>query len=189
MPYDLSKYYWQDGRVRLRALRETDWSDFYQQLMDEEHTFFFDSIVELPHSEETAKTRWLAYMAESRKQGRLNFAIENLEGEKAGTVSLADIDEKNGLFTMSVSVLPAFRGRGCAYSAMNILLDYAFNERRLHKFESACVEGNAASQRLHEKLGCRLEGRFRQRFFHQGRFWNELHYGLLREEYRSRREL
>ncbi len=127
MPYDLSKYYWQDGQVGSAPSGRRTGLIFISSLWTRSATFFFDSIVELPHSEETAKTRWLAYMAESRKQGRLNFAIENLEGEKAGTVSLAGIDEKNGLFTMSVSVLPAFRGRGCAYSAMNILLDYAFS--------------------------------------------------------------
>jgi len=42
---------------------------------------------------------------------------------------------------------------------------------------------NDASARLHESLGFRLEGRLRQMGFTNGQPFDELHYGLTREEF------
>lgn len=45
-----------------------------------------------------------------------------------------------------------FRGKGYGTSALKLLLDYAFNERRLHKFNATLVDGNIASESMNLKF-------------------------------------
>jgi RimJ/RimL family protein N-acetyltransferase len=87
--------------------------------------------------------------------GVIVFAIENLAGEQIGGISLHSRDEKNGLFSFDRQ----YRGKGYAADAVRIILRYGFWERRYQKFNSAGSHTNAASIRLHEKLGFREEGR------------------------------
>ncbi|MDR1465154.1 MAG: GNAT family N-acetyltransferase [Oscillospiraceae bacterium] len=57
-----------------------------------------------------------------------------------------------------------------AVDAARLMLDYAFNERRLHKCDNGCcLEGDAETIALFEALGFTKEGVRRQQVFHQGR--------------------
>ena len=69
---------------------------------------------------------------------------------------------------------------------MELLLNFAFNERRLHKWQASIVEDNLPSIALHEGFGCVQEGRFRSQVYHEGDWHDVLWYGLTEEEYRRR---
>jgi RimJ/RimL family protein N-acetyltransferase len=47
------------------------------------------------------------------------------------------------------------------------------------------VDTNDASVRLHKKLGFIEEGRRRRQFFLNGRYYDDLLFGLLREEFEA----
>lgn len=64
------------------------------------------------------------------------FTIETFDGTNVGSANINSIDEKNGTFSIGMQIGMAFRGKGYGTTAMKILLDYAFNERRLNKFNS-----------------------------------------------------
>lgn len=66
-----------------------------------------------------------------------------------------------------------------------ILLEYAFNERRLHKFDGFCYDDNIASVKMMEALGCKLEGISRECVFMNGRYHNRLLYGMTENGYRA----
>jgi RimJ/RimL family protein N-acetyltransferase len=53
----------------------------------------------------------------------------------------------------------------------------------LRRLSSAVVEFNKRSIRMHEKLGFVEEGRRRKATYVNGRFWDDLVFGLLREEW------
>ena len=57
----------------------------------------------------------------------------------------------------------------------------------LHRIEAVVDEGNERSQGLLRKLGFMHEGTLRQRQFVAGRFRDEYHFGLLKDEWRSPR--
>jgi len=57
------------------------------------------------------------------------------------------------------------------------------NERRLHKCSDYFYEGDTIFMPIFEKLGFKREGVKRQEVFHKGRYWDEIHYGLLAEEF------
>ena len=80
---------------------------------------------------------------------------------------------------------PEFWGRGLATEAGNALVEFGFSELKLHRISSWCIADNAASSRVLEKLGMRLEGRLRHNEYFKGRWWDTLLYGLLAEEWRA----
>jgi [ribosomal protein S5]-alanine N-acetyltransferase len=75
--------------------------------------------------------------------------------------------------------------KGITTEAVSALLRYGFVEMDLHRIEACLFATNEASQRVLRKLGFRLEGNLRERYPFQGRFEDQLYFGLLREEWNA----
>lgn len=80
---------------------------------------------------------------------------------------------------------PLYWGQGYATEAAGCLVRYGFEELGVHRIWSWCIADNAASARVLEKLGLRLEGRLRHNENFKGRWWDTLMYGLLEDEWRG----
>jgi RimJ/RimL family protein N-acetyltransferase len=65
------------------------------------------------------------------------------------------------------------------------LLRYGFQERRHQKCDSACTHDNEASLRLHRKLGFVEEGRRRRQWFFDGRYHDDILFGMTAEEFEA----
>jgi len=175
---------WTNGSVTLRRCSEEDWPLLYGSLQDVQGRYWLQTSVEPLYSEAEAEARWADFLTERRDEGRLDLAV-CVDDRPVGVVSLAVQDERCGTFTIPLFILPDYQRLGYARRALELLLDYAFHERRLHKWQASVVADNAASIALHESLGCRLEGRFREQIFHDGTWQDELWYGMTEREWRS----
>jgi len=185
---DYSKYYWKNDLVRLRPIEEKDLENSYYNLFDSEARFFLDSLIELPFNEILAENRWKDYWGTGfDKGGRIRLTIETLGGINVGSINLNSIDERNGTFSIGMQINIEHRGKGYGTSAMMILFDYCFNERRLNKYQGFVIEGNIASETMLKKLGCIKEGVIRGTTFHKGKYWNEIHYGLFADEFNKKK--
>lgn len=78
---------------------------------------------------------------------------------------------------------PDLHGQGIGRDAIRTILDYGFNFLGLNKVSLALDEGNESGARCYRACGFREEGRIRERLFHDGRFWDEVHMGITRAEY------
>lgn len=183
---ELSKYRWSEGGITLRPTEARDWESFYREYFDSEVRFFFYTEAELPLDRGTAEERFSAFLKTAEQKGRIDLCAEDDGGRVIGSLDLYDIDRRAGTFQIAVFVCREARGRGYARKMLNLLLRYAFDELRLHKYNARIVEGNTASVRLHESIGCVQEGRRRAMFFHHGRYWDELDYGMTAEEWRAK---
>jgi len=176
-------YFWQGDRVRLRPLSASDAELAYEDSLDSSSRQLLELGIELPSSIKKKSSDLEAYADFKNAAGPLVFAIENLDGETAGFASLHSRHAKNGTFSFGVSISRQHRQKGFAEDTVRILLKYAFHERRFQKCNSSCVEGNEGSVRLHNKLGFREEGRRRRQWFMNGRYYDDLLFGLTREEF------
>jgi RimJ/RimL family protein N-acetyltransferase len=84
---------------------------------------------------------------------------------------------------MGYEIAPDEWGRGYASEAARAVLNFGFRELRLHRVWAECIAGNAASERVLQKLGMRLEGRLRENEFFKGRWWDTLIYAILVQEW------
>ncbi|MCL2754054.1 MAG: GNAT family N-acetyltransferase [Defluviitaleaceae bacterium] len=186
MEIDYSNYFWQNEKVRLRRATADDWDMFYYNYFDSDARFFLDNEIELPGNEENAKEHWCNFIENTEKSRNFAFTTETLDGKKVGGAYLNSIDERNGTFGIGIVVDRNSRGKGYGFFTMKIILNYAFNERRLHKYNTFVVEGNIASETMMKKLGCKYEGTRRENIYHKGKYWNEIHYGITASEFNEK---
>jgi len=180
---DYSHYFWQGQRTRLRPWRLEDAELRFMASLDSPTRQMHQDGVELPTSVELQK-EWLEKVAgSSDDDSMIRFAMENLEGVTVGWATLHSRDQKNGTFGFGVAVYREYRGRGYAVDAVRTLLKYGFWEQRYQKCNSVCFQSNEASIRMHEKLGFIEEGRIRRNCFFNGKYHDDVLFGMTREEF------
>ena len=79
-------------------------------------------------------------------------------------------------------------GRGYGTDAMRVMLRYAFMEMNLRRVSLNVFEYNPRGIRSYEKAGFRHEGRQRQYLNRDGRRWDIVYMGILREEWMAENE-
>ncbi|MGX8795535.1 GNAT family N-acetyltransferase [Fusibacter sp. JL298sf-3] len=178
-------YYWQNDLVRLRAMQPEDWEEHYYNCFDSEARRMLQYELELPPTISDNKSEIEGFSNFNAESRRLMFTIETLDGTNVGSFNLNGIDERNGTFGIGIQIGRDYRGKGYGTSAMRLLLNYAFNERRLNKFNVSVIEGNIGSATMLEKLGCKQEGIRREVIFTDGVYKDEIFYGLTRKEFNA----
>lgn len=119
--------------------------------------------------ENTTAIMWHEPKPASLWQGRLTDRPERYPAlvatDPAGGVvaftMLAAYDDKCGyrdVAEWSLYVAPAWRGRGVGRALGQAVLAAARDQRLLHSILSRVTQGNAASERLHQRLGFREVG-------------------------------
>lgn len=181
---DYSKYFWQNDLVRVRRAKPEDWRHNYHKIIDSTERFFVDYEQELPWDESTRRENWENYIkANNDSEGHIIFIFETHSGEYVGGGNLHGIDERNGTFGMFIYA----DEERYAIAGARLLLNYAFNERRLNNCHTGFIENDNIFQSVFKKLGFTLEGTRRQQVFHNGQYWNENLYGLLASEFNAQK--
>jgi RimJ/RimL family protein N-acetyltransferase len=111
------------------------------------------------------------------------------DGEPIGTAALHAIDHKsrNAAVDIAIGVRSAW-GHGLGTAALELVLDYGFQELRLWRIWLLVYAYNERAIRSYTKVGFMLEGTFRQALYRSGRFHDVLEMGMLAPEWRNRRE-
>ena len=126
--------------------------------------------------------------AKEKKHNEFDLAIRLLADERLiGFARLFSIEWNNGSGWLTLGIGAAEdRGQGYGAEALRLLLRYAFDELNLHRLSASTFEYNAGALRLLEKAGFSVEVRRRQAANRDGRRWDVLMLGLLREEWAGR---
>lgn len=177
--------FWRGGRIRLRALSKADAIHWLAFDDDSEAIRTLNLGISLPRSADQA-AEWVERFADFRNADEaMIFTIETHDGDYVGSLNLS-VDRRHGTFSTGTRLSLEHRGQGYALEAKRIVLRYAFDELRLQKYNLRCLETNAAVIRHTALLGCQLEGRIRRNVFTDGRFYDELLFGLTREEFEAK---
>jgi RimJ/RimL family protein N-acetyltransferase len=179
---DYSRYFWQGERTRLRPWRLEDAELRYIASLDSPTLALHEDGIVLPTSVELQR-EWLEKSTGFKDDSKIRLAMENLDGLTVGWLSFHSLDQKNGTFSFGVAVYHDYRGQGYALDAVCTLLKYAFWEQRYQKCNSVCLHSNEASIRLHQKLGFIEEGRIRRNCFFNGKYHDDVLFGMTREEF------
>jgi len=126
--------------------------------------------------------KWFELLSADRSN--IMFAIETKGGEVTfGCCGLTGINWKEGHGEVSIYLGEGeWQGKGYATDALQLLLKYGFEELRLHRIYAIIFEYNEASVKFFEKNGFEFEGRHREARFWDGKFHDELVYGVLESE-------
>lgn len=174
-------YFWQGKKVVLRPFRPDDWKTLHLEECDSEAKRVCRPGVPLPQSEQEVKT-WVEDLCKEHTDSFF-FAIESLKGEFVGTASLHSRNAQNGTFSYTVYIFKGNRRKGYALDAVRMLLKYGFYELRMQKANSETIETNIAFIKLHEAMGFQVEGRRRSNVYTNGFYYDEVLFGMTREEF------
>jgi len=148
----------------------------------------FDS--ELPFTEEpfgTFKQRFehLLYHPPADSQ---DFEIYAEDGALIGVAYISHISEHHRHCRMGITIGDRdYWGRGYGREAVNLVLDYCFNELKMHRVNTDVFEYNMAWKNLVEWSGFTKEGTERDYLFRRGQYWDRELFALLESEYKPAR--
>lgn len=166
--------------VRLRAIEPSDAESLLRWHTDPELSRWM--IADYPRS-----------LAQIRKQfeerppntyDRLVLCIESLaDGRALGTISLTGAEAESGRPNLAVYIgEQEFRGGGYGTDAVRVLCRYAFDSMRVHGVSLWVVPENTAARHVYEKLGFVEEGRKREAFRRDGKWYDMLLMSVLEGE-------
>jgi RimJ/RimL family protein N-acetyltransferase len=101
--------------------------------------------------------------------------------EPVGFAWLFDVDDVAGRAELGYWVRADAQGEGYATETAELALEYAFDERRLHKVSARVLEGNEPSRRVLEALGFAEEGVLREHYHVDGEYVDATLYATFRE--------
>lgn len=185
MTVDTSNSIWQGKLIRLRAIEPSDWEAYFAWNQDDEQarSLYW---VPLPRSQEAVR-RWAEREATKEIQGdSFRFVVEDRAGQVVGDISTHHCEPRAGSFSYGVSIAREHRQKGYAKEAILLVLRYYFQELRYHKVTATVYSFNEASIRLHESLGFQKEGQVREVVYTNGRYFDELYYGMTADEFREK---
>jgi len=113
------------------------------------------------------------------------FAIVDKESSKhIGNVTLNRINWTHRTADTGLMIgRMEFWGKGYAFEAWSLLLEYAFEALGLRKIIAGAVVGNVPSMVVLKKLGFQVEGTLRQEFVMNGECRDVVRFGLLKHEF------
>lgn len=108
------------------------------------------------------------------------------DGEKAGSISIGDLDKAYRKSEFGISVHPDYHNQGVGAKATELIVKYAFETLNRHRLKGGYLEGNEASRRVMEKAGFTEEGRGRDFKYVNGEWKDVIWMSILEDEYFSK---
>ncbi|WP_405776896.1 GNAT family N-acetyltransferase [Streptomyces sp. NBC_00859] len=118
--------------------------------------------------------------------GRI-FGIR-FDGTLVGGVLFPHFDAATGCCEVGCWLEPAAVGRGLITRAAGLLIDWAVDERGMHRVEWHASPQNTASVNVAKRLGMTLEGVLRQNYPHRGTRHDAEVWAVLAPEWKAHRE-
>lgn len=178
---------WVGERIRLRAAEPGDAGDFFKWSADyDTESDRCCDVVHFPRSFGAMTAHVEALSKQEPENDGFFWIMENEQGESAGCINTFGCDRRVGAFSYGLGVRREFRGRGYAKEAVRLVLRYYFQELNYQKATVRVYSFNARSLGLHRALGFTQEGVLRRTAFTAGRLYDEVVFGMTREEFDAR---
>ena len=118
------------------------------------------------------------------------FGIQSKDGKPLGYMGINWMVPHLRLAMLGARIgEPDYWGGGYGTDALILLIDYAFSELDMRKVWLGTTDFNARVKRQMEKVGLQLEACQRESTWADGVWYDELLYGMLREEWSGREAL
>ena len=171
--------------IRLRAYRKEDIKDALEYVNDPEiKRSMMPGIPFLYTLEDEEK--W--YQTNTALKDTYNFAIETLEDKKyLGGCGVNEVDWKNSKVVVGIFIGDKeYWNKGYGTDAMNVLIKFVFEQMNINKIKLVVYSFNERAIKCYEKCGFQKEGVHRQEAYKDGRYYDEIVMGLLKEEWVSK---
>jgi RimJ/RimL family protein N-acetyltransferase len=148
---------------------------------------YFRLLNSSPHRMKSSKStiKWMEEEVGEMSLESYYFSIRTLEDDKLiGEIGLDVVNwpGRDAFVGLGIGETE-YWSKGYGTDVMNVLLRFAFTEINLRRVSLGVFEYNPRAIRSYEKAGFRHEGRLRRLLNREGRRWDNLFMGILREEW------
>ncbi len=112
----------------------------------------------------------------------------HLDGQLVGAVILRTMNVKQGTAEAGCWLEPAAVGRGLVTRAARAIIDWAIEERGIHRVDWWVCSGNKPSIAVARRLGMTLDGVLREAYLYRGQRHDEEVWSVLAPEWRAARQ-
>jgi len=174
-------------RLLLRDFEIDDWQSVYDYMSNPAHKQYYHVPVGSEDNVKRLINEFIEWSQESpRKSYQLAIVLPD-EGRVIGSVALRVQDAELGEADLGVGLDPSEWNRGYAVEAATRMLDFAFEELKLHRVSAECIAENESARRLVDRIGMREEGRFKNRRWMHDKWWDSLVFAILDSEWRAKK--
>jgi RimJ/RimL family protein N-acetyltransferase len=167
-------------------LQEISWDDL--EIIHQLHSIpEVDEFNTLGIPENLDKTRNViqADIDDQKQSARSRFCWKAILKETDEFIGIAGMTLSNDRFKMGefyYKLFPEFWGKGLATEMAKALINFGFEEYKLHRIEAGVATQNVASIRVLEKAGMTQEGVRRKILPIRGEWKDNFHYAILEED-------
>ena len=86
---------------------------------------------------------------------------------------------------IGIDIAEPYQGQGYGTEAIRWAIEWAFREANLHRLEIQALGWNDGALKLYQRLGFKLEGIQRERFWRDGRWWDNSQLAMLEKDWRE----
>ncbi|HEX3051079.1 MAG TPA: GNAT family protein, partial [Aggregatilineaceae bacterium] len=117
----------------------------------------------------------------------VEFGIQTKDGKPIGNLGMNWMSPANRIANIGAMIgEPDYWGGGYGTDALTLYIDYVFDWLDLRRIFLDTMSINVRVMRQMEKVGFKLEARRREAMYGDGVWYDELIYGLLRDEWPGR---
>ena len=162
----------------LRELQEDDIDGMLEWMHDDEINRFFEFDA-ASYTEEDARAFIKLSQEQRNNKTTFHWAITEEGKEYLGTISLKNIDYKNGNAEYAICLRKCAQGKGYGVGATREVLRYAKEELHLHKVYLNVLEYNKKAVNMYEKCGFTYEGKSIEQVKIANQYATLLWYGII----------
>ena len=167
------------GRLLLRPFDASDLDDYLEYALDPEVMKYIRPVGD----PKVAREMFLSHAGDwTGEEGRwMGAAVVLKDNQKMiGDVGFRYKSKQHQQIEIGYKFNRHFQGHGYGSEALQALLKLIIRDWPFHKLVAYCEPRNIASWKLMEKIGMQREGYFRENFYFDGRWQNEVAYGVLK---------
>ncbi|MGL6194099.1 MAG: GNAT family N-acetyltransferase [Thermoguttaceae bacterium] len=99
-----------------------------------------------------------------------------------GQTALLPVSFSPGNYNFGLTIDDTYWRQGIGEKTCRFMVDFAFHKLNAHRISSDCMKENIGSRRTMEKCGFRLEGTQKRYWHKNGKFYDNLLFGLLKDQ-------
>ncbi len=171
-----------EGKLtNLRPLDIEDLERVYKWINDREVTRYLAARYPLSRKDEV---KWLEDAPPNSFTEGVRLAIETKDGVHIGNMDLTQVRPEDRKAQMGVMIGEQdYWGSGYGTDAIITLLKFGFHDMNLNRIWLHAFEFNDRAYACYLKCGFQEEGRLRQHYYTEGRYWDSIVMAILRNEF------
>lgn len=172
------------SKVTLRPVNKSDVEYMTRWMSDTEVTRHITPYLPIT---EMAEEKYVENLSMNSTGSIAYFMIDANERDHyipIGAIELGDINTNDHNASFGISIGDKnYWSKGYGTEATELIIRYGFEQLNLHRISSVVFSFNERSLRLHRKVGFIEEGRRREAWYRDGKYHDEVLFGLLRKDW------